>query len=64
MNRTESTHIQCPYCGESIEIVVDCSITHQTYIEDCEVCCQPITLAVEIDPEGTPSVAAFREDDA
>ncbi|MGH8278977.1 MAG: CPXCG motif-containing cysteine-rich protein [Gammaproteobacteria bacterium] len=64
MNRTESVHLQCPYCGETIEIVVDCSIEHQIYIEDCEVCCQPLRLEVSVDPDGTPSVAATREDDA
>lgn len=64
MHRTESTNIQCPYCGESIEIVVDCSVARQTYIEDCEVCCRPISLTVEVDPEGMPSVEASREDGA
>ena len=41
---TEKIH--CPYCGESIEIVVDDSIEHQQYIEDCWVCCRPINIEV------------------
>lgn len=63
MNRTESIHIQCPYCGETIEISVDCSVENQSYIEDCQVCCRPINLAVVIDAAGTPVVEASREDD-
>lgn len=33
---------QCPYCWETISVLVDPSISHQTYVEDCEVCCNPI----------------------
>ena len=41
--------IQCPYCGEAMEIMIDPSVTEQQYIEDCQVCCRPITLKIEID---------------
>ena len=41
--------IQCPYCGEGISILVDCSVEDQSYIEDCEVCCRPINLWIHID---------------
>ena len=41
------THkLHCPYCGEYIEIVIDLSVEEQTYIEDCSVCCRPITLTI------------------
>ena len=33
---------QCPYCWETISVLVDTSVTHQQYVEDCEVCCNPI----------------------
>ena len=41
----------CPYCGERISMVLDTSVKGQTYVEDCEVCCQPIEVryAVEND---------------
>ena len=39
MNGLESVAIGCPYCGESIEILIDCSVPKQSYVEDCEVCC-------------------------
>jgi hypothetical protein len=48
MNRLASKHITCPYCGENYELVIDCSIPEQNYIEDCEVCCRPINLFVSV----------------
>lgn len=55
--------IDCPYCGESIEILIDASIRSQQYIEDCQVCCRPITLRVEIDADGEPQVHASGENE-
>ena len=56
------THlIVCPYCGESLEILVDSSIRRQDYIEDCEVCCQPITLTIAVDGDGCLHVDASSE---
>jgi len=49
VNQLSSQHITCPYCGESIELVIDCSIPEQEYIEDCEVCCRPINLLITIE---------------
>ena len=48
MNQLENEHISCPYCGETIEIIIDCSIPEQVYIEDCEVCCRPISLLIYV----------------
>jgi hypothetical protein len=49
---TEFVTIQCPYCGESFETAVDLSAGSFTYVEDCQVCCQPIELAGEVDDAG------------
>ena len=38
--------VQCPYCGESIELAVDTSVGDQAYVEDCSVCCRPIEVRV------------------
>jgi len=38
---------QCPYCWESVSILVDISQSHQNYIEDCEVCCNPIEFKIQ-----------------
>jgi hypothetical protein len=59
-----SVEIQCPYCGESIEILVDDSAGDQRYIEDCQVCCLPITIAVSVDEAGGLRVDASGEDEA
>jgi len=47
----------CPYCGESISMLLDLSVASQTYIEDCEVCCRPITITYSVTTEG--GLAAF-----
>jgi hypothetical protein len=39
--------VTCPYCGEPITLVVDASVGAQTYIEDCAVCCRPITVMLD-----------------
>jgi len=44
--------VRCPYCGESFETAVDCSAEAFRYIEDCQVCCQPIELAGDVDDDG------------
>jgi len=36
----------CPYCGETITLLIDFSADVQNYIEDCEVCCRPITVKI------------------
>ena len=46
----------CPYCGELIELLIDCSRGVQEYIEDCYVCCRPIQVATSITEDGNHSV--------
>ena len=48
----EEATVTCPYCGEPITLLIDCSAGDQRYIEDCFVCCQPIAVSVETDPDG------------
>ena len=62
MNSLESVLITCPYCGEQIDLVIDCSVEQQEYIEDCSVCCQPITLSIDCTTQ-TPAVQARRDDE-
>jgi len=56
--------VDCPYCGETLELMVDCSVAEQDYVEDCQVCCRPMNVHVEVDDEGEPTVEASHEDDA
>jgi len=41
--------IDCPYCGERICVLLDTSVQQQEYIEDCQVCCNPIVFDVRLD---------------
>jgi transcription elongation factor Elf1 len=43
----------CPYCGQKISMVLDTSVRRQTYVEDCEVCCNPIEIRYAVDEEGS-----------
>lgn len=36
-------HFQCPYCWEDISMLLDPSVS-TSYVEDCEVCCNPIEV--------------------
>lgn len=37
--------VSCPFCGETITLFLDLSVDSQSYIEDCSVCCQPMTVS-------------------
>lgn len=39
---------QCPHCWEEISMLLDPSVS-QTYIEDCEICCNPIQVTVSFE---------------
>ena len=54
----------CPYCGEEVEVDVDASGgAHQTYVEDCPVCCRPWEVEVVAGEEGDWSVALRTADE-
>lgn len=53
----ETAEIECPYCGEWLEITLDPSISSQVYIEDCQVCCRPIQIRIVFE-EGEAQVNA------
>ncbi len=48
-NLLQSKIINCPYCGELLEILLDLSAGSQSYIEDCQVCCRPMELQLVAD---------------
>lgn len=62
MNELKVSSVHCPYCGERIEALLDCSVPVQTYTEDCQVCCRPIVFNVSVVDE-VPAVSVAREDD-
>jgi len=45
--------VMCPYCGAANEIALDPDGgAFQTYVEDCQVCCRPWQVHVDVDDEG------------
>lgn len=44
----EEHFFQCPHCWEEISMLLDYSVAQQSYVEDCEVCCNPIQITLSI----------------
>ena len=59
----QARDIDCPYCGEMIEILLDPSVESQQYIEDCQVCCRPINFDISEDYEGDVTLRISHEND-
>ncbi|MEQ1738877.1 MAG: CPXCG motif-containing cysteine-rich protein [Methyloglobulus sp.] len=59
----KETFINCPYCGESIDVLVDDSSGEQSYYEDCSVCCVPILFVLTEDESGEIQVDVRRDDE-
>ncbi len=52
----------CDSCGEEIVVPVDISAgAHQDYTEDCPVCCHPMSLHIDIAPDGEAHVEGEHE---
>ncbi|MEX2496026.1 MAG: CPXCG motif-containing cysteine-rich protein [Woeseia sp.] len=48
---TLERRISCPWCAAPSGIVLDLSGGDQSYVEDCQVCCQPMQIRFETDDE-------------
>jgi hypothetical protein len=49
--------VECPYCAQVCELVVDTSVATQRFITDCEVCCRPFEVFAECEPGEVLSLA-------
>lgn len=63
MNQLSEKGIYCPYCGEKISVIIDCSLQQQEYIEDCQVCCRPIQLSVSCEENAEPEIQVRHENE-
>lgn len=45
-----SENIQCPFCGQRFELVIDTTMPFQRFTTDCEVCCRPFEVVAECEP--------------
>ncbi|MEE9904720.1 CPXCG motif-containing cysteine-rich protein [Chlorobium sp.] len=52
MHIPERTEAECPYCGEVFDVFIDLTEGRQEFVEDCPVCCRPVSIAVTFDEEG------------
>ncbi|MBE0544407.1 MAG: CPXCG motif-containing cysteine-rich protein [Verrucomicrobia bacterium] len=53
--------IQCPFCGQKFDIVIDTSTGFQRFTTDCEVCCRPFEVVAECEPGEILSLDAQAE---
>lgn len=44
----DSVHIECPHCGETFSLAVDVSEGSAEFTVDCEVCCRPMVVSVQV----------------
>jgi hypothetical protein len=63
MNPLDAREVRCPYCYEVIELSIDCSVSSQRYIEDCQVCCRPINVSIHISELDTVVVRVTHENE-
>ena len=63
MDKIYQQSISCPYCGECLEVLINTEDAAQEYIEDCQVCCRPMTFVVTMAMNGELQVAVRSEDE-
>ncbi len=39
----------CPYCWEQISMLLDPDMSGEVYVEDCQVCCNPVEIEFMIE---------------
>jgi len=54
--------VTCPYCGEQVELYVEPDV-RGSFVQDCEVCCNPWRVRVHGDADGR-TVDVARDDAA
>lgn len=52
--------VRCPYCGERFDTLIDATSGAATYIEDCQICCQPIEYELHVDAHGVVGLSVRR----
>ena len=59
----DEAEIECPYCGATFTALIEPDDAGSDYIQDCEICCQPIRFRVRPDAAGALAVEVAREDE-
>ena len=55
--------VNCPYCGETFDTLLDLSAGDQQYTEDCQICCRPIEFRISVDMQGELLDVEIRRED-
>jgi hypothetical protein len=55
----DSATIQCPFCGQSFDVLVDTSTPTQRFNTDCEICCRPMEIVAECEGGEVMSVEVY-----
>ena len=50
MPMEEEFVVECPYCGEQIDVYVEADV-RGSFVQDCEVCCNPWQVTVYWDQD-------------
>jgi transcription elongation factor Elf1 len=53
--------ISCPHCGESFSLALDLSEGSAEFTVDCEVCCRPMQVSVQINDGRVDGVDVVEE---
>ncbi|MCU0772642.1 MAG: CPXCG motif-containing cysteine-rich protein [Verrucomicrobia bacterium] len=56
-----SVRVQCPFCGQRFDLVVDTSSSHQRFSTECEVCCHPFDVEASCRPGEVLGIEVFAE---
>ncbi|MFT5259544.1 MAG: hypothetical protein ACI9J2_001012 [Saprospiraceae bacterium] len=62
-SQLQEKSIECPYCGECIDLLLEIIDEDQDYIEDCQVCCRPIGVLLTVLEEGEFTVTIKHENE-
>lgn len=50
----------CPYCWEQISMLLDPDMSGEIYVEDCQVCCNPIEVEFIVNDDKLISFVAIK----
>ena len=61
--RRDDSAVQCPWCGEPVEIdfdPLDAGEGEHSFVQDCDVCCRPIAVVAHADASGSVRIETER----
>ncbi|MBU2865223.1 CPXCG motif-containing cysteine-rich protein [Reinekea forsetii] len=64
MQQLQEFRTCCPNCGMPLDVLLDPSDIDNSYIEDCQVCCKPITFLVSEIDDGQLTLAVYSENES